>query len=246
MRLMTFLILISIISSINEKPKCLNCSNENDFSVLVITETDGWVHDSIEAGLELIKYLGDKNRFNVYHSDNSRVINYSNLKNIKTLIFLNTTEDILSEDEQVVMQKFIQSGKGFVGVHSASDTEYEWKWYGELVGAYFKSHPEGTTNAKIIKIENGRFSKHLNPIWEVEDEWYNFNYTNDDINVVLELDEKSYYGGENGDYHPITWYHSYDGGRSFYTGLGHLKEVYSNKMFIELLEQGILYASFID
>ena len=246
MRLMTFLIFISIISSSNEKPKCLNCSNENDFSVLVITETDGWVHDSIEAGLELIKYLGDKNRFNVYHSDNSRVINYSNLKNIKTLIFLNTTEDILSEDEQVVMQKFIQSGNGFVGVHSASDTEYEWKWYGELVGAYFKSHPEGTTNAKIIKIENGRFSKHLNPIWEVEDEWYNFNYTNDDINVVLELDEKSYYGGENGDYHPITWYHSYDGGRSFYTGLGHLKEVYSNKMFIELLEQGILYASFID
>jgi len=246
MRLMTFLIFISIISSINEKPKCLNCSNENDFSVLVITETDGWVHDSIEAGLELIKYLGDKNRFNVYHSDNSRVINYSNLKSIKTLIFLNTTEDILSEDEQVVMQKFIQSGKGFVGVHSASDTEYKWKWYGELVGAYFKSHPEGTTNAKIIKIENGRFSKHLNPIWEVEDEWYNFNYTNDDINVVLELDEKSYYGGENGDYHPITWYHSYDGGRSFYTGLGHLKEVYSNKMFIELLEQGILYASFID
>ena len=246
MRLMTFLIFISIISSINEKPKCLNCSNENDFSVLVITETDGWVHDSIEAGLELIKYLGDKNRFNVYHSDNSRVINYSNLKNIKTLIFLNTTEDILSEDEQVVMQKFIQSGKGFVGVHSASDTEYEWKWYGELVGAYFKSHPEGTTNAKIIKIENGRFSKHLNPVWEVEDEWYNFNYTNADINVVLELDEKSYYGGENGDYHPITWYHTYDGGRSFYTGLGHLKEVYSNKMFIELLEQGILYASFID
>ena len=243
---MTFLIFISIISSINEKPKCLNCSNENDFSVLVITETEGWVHDSIEAGLELIKYLGDKNRFNVYHSDNSRVINYSNLKSIKTLIFLNTTEDILSEDEQVVMQKFIQSGKGFVGVHSASDTEYKWKWYGELVGAYFKSHPEGTTNAKIIKIENGRFSKHLNPIWEVEDEWYNFNYTNDDINVVLELDEKSYYGGENGDYHPITWYHSYDGGRSFYTGLGHLKEVYSNKMFIELLEQGILYASFID
>lgn len=246
MRLMTFLILISIISSINNKPKCLNCSNENDFSVLVITETDGWVHDSIEAGLELIKYLGDKNRFNVYHSDNSRVINYSNLKSIKTLIFLNTTEDILSEDEQVVMQKFIQSGKGFVGVHSASDTEYKWKWYGELVGAYFKSHPEGTTNAKIIKIENGRFSKHLNPIWEVEDEWYNFNYTNDDINVVLELDEKSYYGGENGDYHPITWYHSYDGGRSFYTGLGHLKEVYSNEMFIGLLEQGILYASFID
>ena len=246
MRLMTFLLLINITLSINDKPKCLNCSNENGFSVLVITETDGWVHDSIEAGLKLIKYLGDKNRFNVYHSDNSRVINYSNLNSIKTLIFLNTTEDILSEDEQVVMEKFIQSGKGFVGIHSASDTEYEWKWYGDLVGAYFKSHPEGTTNAKILKIENGRFSKHLSPVWQVEDEWYNFNYTNANINVVLELDERSYYGGENGDYHPITWYHAFDGGRSFYTGLGHLKEVYSNKMFIELLEQGILYASFID
>ena len=246
MRLMTFLILINVTLSVNDMPKCLNCSNENDFSVLVITETEGWVHDSIEAGLKLIKYLGDKNRFNVYHSDNSSVINYSNLKSIKTLIFLNTTEDILSEEEQVVMEKFIQSGKGFVGVHSASDTEYEWEWYGDLVGAYFKSHPKGTTNAKILKIENGRFTKHLSPVWDVEDEWYNFNYTNADINVVLELDEKSYYGGENGDYHPITWYHTYDGGRSFYTGLGHLKEVYSNKMFIKLLEQGILYASFID
>ena len=94
--------------------------------------------------------------------------------------------------------------------------------------------------------ENGRFSKHLEPVWEIEDEWYNYNYTNDSINVILELDEKSYFGGENGDYHPITWYHNYDGGRSFYTGLGHLKEVYSNKMFIKLLEEGILYASFVD
>ena len=246
MRLIIILILINSTSSINYIPNCLNCSNNNDFSVLVLTETADYVHESIETGIELIKYIGDRNKFNVYHSDDSRVIKYNNLENIKTLIFLNTTADILSDEEQLVMEKFIQSGKGYVGIHSASDTEYEWKWYGELVGGYYKSHPDGTTTAKVLKIENGRFSKHLEPVWEIEDEWYNFNYTNDGINVILELDEESYYGGENGDYHPITWYHNYDGGRSFYTGLGHLKEVYSNKMFIKLLEQGILYASFVD
>ena len=223
---------------------CLNCSSNNSYSVLVITETKGWVHDSIESGLKLIENIGNKNNFNVYHSDNSSVITYKNLKEIKTIIFLNTTEEILTDVEQKVMESFIKSGKGFVGVHAAADTEYNWQWYGKLVGAYYRNHPE-VMNGKILTI-NHKITNHLDSEWEIEDEWYNFDYVNYDINILLHLDEDSYIGGEHPDYHPITWYHEYDGGRSFYTGLGHTKEVYDDERFIKLLEKGILYASYED
>mgnify|MGYP006247196911 FL=1 len=223
---------------------CLNCSSNNSYSVLVITETKGWVHDSIESGLKLIQNIGNKNNFNVYHSDNSSVITYKNLKEIKTIIFLNTTEEILTDVEQKVMESFIKSGKGFVGVHAAADTEYNWQWYGKLVGAYYRNHPE-VMNGKILTI-NHKITNHLDYEWEIEDEWYNFDYVNYDINILLNLDEDSYIGGEHPDYHPITWYHEYDGGRSFYTGLGHTKEVYDDERFIKLLEKGILYASYED
>ena len=223
---------------------CLNCSGNNSYSVLVITETKGWIHDSIESGLKLIQNIGNKNNFNVYHSDNSSVITYKNLKEIKTIIFLNTTEEILTDVEQKVMESFIRSGKGFVGVHAAADTEYNWQWYGKLVGAYYRNHPE-VMNGKILTI-NHKITNHLDSEWEIEDEWYNFDYVNYDINILLHLDEDSYVGGEHPDYHPITWYHEYDGGRSFYTGLGHTKEVYEDERFIKLLEKGILYASYED
>ncbi len=220
---------------------CLNCSSNNSYSVLVITETKGWVHDSIESGLKLIQNIGNKNNFNVYHSDNSSVITYKNLKEIKTIIFLNTTEEILTDVEQKVMESFIKSGKGFVGVHSAADTEYNWQWYGKLVGAYYRNHPE-VMNGKILTI-NHKITNHLDSEWEIEDEWYNFDYVNYDINILLHLDEDSYIGGEHPDYHPITWYHEYDGGRSFYTGLGHRGETYHDERFIKLLLGGILYAA---
>ena len=241
----TQIILLSFLSlSYSDHIDCLNCSSQNSFSVLVITETNGWVHDSIDSGLILIKDIADRNNFNVYYSDDSSVITDNNLKDIKTIIFLNTTQEILTDDEQKVMENFIKSGKGFVGVHAAADTEYDWQWYGKLVGAYFRSHPD-VMNAKIFTVDHS-ITDHLDYEWEIEDEWYNFNYTNNNINILLNLDEKSYEGGEHPDYHPITWFHEYDGGRSFYTGLGHTKEVYLDERFIKLLEKGILYVSYQD
>ena len=245
MKLCLTLLSIFLIQS-NSHISCLNCSNENTFSVLVITEAQGWVHDSIESGLSLIKSIGVKNNFNVYHSDNSSVITYNNLRDIKTIIFLNTTEEILNDYEQIVMETFIKSGKGFVGVHAAADTEYNWQWYGDLVGAYFRNHSD-IVPAKILTIDNDhRITKHLNQDWEIEDEWYNFDYISSNIKILLKLDESSYQGGEHPDNHPITWYQEYEGGRSFYTALGHTKEVYKDNRFIQLLEKGILYASYED
>ena len=98
---------------------------------------------------------------------------------------------------------------------------------------------------QYINTDN-KITRHIDSIWEIEDEWYNFDFTDSDIKVLLNLDEESYEGGENGDYHPITWFHDFDGGRSFYTGLGHLEETFKDEKFIELVKNGILYTSFRD
>ncbi|MAT49110.1 MAG: Crp/Fnr family transcriptional regulator, partial [Euryarchaeota archaeon] len=167
-----------------------------------------------------------------------------NLENISSIIFLNTSGDILNLKQQEVMEEFIKEGKGFVGIHSATDTEYDWDWYGGLVGAYFKSHPIGTAKAKINTIISEHIStKHLEKEWEIRDEWYNFYNINPNINILLNLDETSYRGGEHGQNHPITWYHEYSGGRSFYTALGHLVGTYSDPNFKNLIKGGILYSS---
>ncbi len=242
-----FIILFSFLlfQTSQKDIECLNCNEMNSFSVLVITETKGFVHRSaIRAGKELITDIGIKNDFNVYHSKYSEVLTKENLVNFNTIIFLNTTSDILNAVEQKVMEDFIRSGKGFVGIHSAADTEYKWSWYGKLVGAYFKNHPPGTSTASIQTVNKNHLStKHLEDTWEIRDEWYNFYDMNPDVNVLLNLDESTYFGGRHGKNHPITWFHEYDGGRAFYTGLGHLAKTYSDERFIKLLEGGILYAS---
>tara|TARA_Y100001935_G_scaffold208879_1_gene178537 strand:- start:366 stop:1115 length:750 start_codon:yes stop_codon:yes gene_type:complete len=219
-------------------------SKNNSFSVLVLTETQGFVHhEAILEGINLITRLGKENDFNVTVTNSSEFLSDETLQKNDVLIFLCTTLDILNKDEEEKMKKFIRSGKGFVGIHSATDTEYDWEWYGRLVGAYFLNHPE-IQEAKIRTVDRKHIStKHLNKTWNIEDEWYNFKDYKPYIKELLNLEEDSYNGGKNGKYHPITWYHEFDGGRSFYTGLGHRGETYKDERFVRLLLGGIIYAS---
>tara|TARA_B100001057_G_scaffold105316_2_gene102890 strand:+ start:9306 stop:9905 length:600 start_codon:yes stop_codon:yes gene_type:complete len=194
--------------------------------------------------LDLISELGKGNNFTVESSDDDRIFLSDVLFGYDAIIFLSTTLDILNVKQQKNLVKFIRMGKGFVGIHAAADTEYDWPWYGNLVGGYFVSHPEGQPMACIHTLnKNSFFTNHLDDEWEIEDEWYNYQYTNPNINPLLNLDESTYQGGTNGKNHPITWYHEFDGGRSFYTGLGHPAKTYEDKRFKELLKKGILYAT---
>lgn len=217
---------------------------ENDITVLIFSKTAGWRHDSIEAGWEAIKELGSKNSFKTVFTEDATHFNTEYLSEFDTVIFLNTTGSVFNEDQRNVFREFIRMGGGFVGVHSASDTEKEWPWFGQLVGAYFDNHPSdpGVREAVIKVVDSSHLStEFLSEQWIRNDEWYNFRVIYEGINVLLKLDTNSYQGSEHPGNHPIAWYHEFDGGRSFYTALGHTEESYSEELFLKHLLGGILY-----
>jgi type 1 glutamine amidotransferase len=141
------------------------------------------------------------------------------------------------------LQNYIHHGGGFVGIHAATDCLYDWEWYGKLVGAYFMKHPK-IQEASLHVIDGSHIStKGLPATWQHTDEWYNFKTISPDIKVLITVDEKSYTGGENGDKHPISWYQKFEGGRIFYTALGHTKEDYTtDALFKQHVVAGIKYA----
>ncbi|WP_242202762.1 ThuA domain-containing protein [Aestuariivivens insulae] len=219
----------------------LSC-NSKDKTVLVFSKTVEFRHGSIETGIDAVKQLGKTNDFKVIATEDDAYFVEDSLKQFSAVIFLNTTGDILNEAQQADFERYMQAGGGFVGVHAATDTEYDWPWYNKLVGAYFKNHPH-IQEAKLNVIDKSHPStKLLDDTWSKEDEWYNFRDINPDINVLIKIDENSYKGGTNGDNHPISWYHEYDGGRSFYTEMGHTNETYTDATFLKHLLGGITYA----
>ncbi|WP_158975185.1 ThuA domain-containing protein [Cellulophaga sp. L1A9] len=207
--------------------------------VLVFTKTAGYRHGSIEKGVETIRELGSENNFEVVETSDSLQFNAANLKKYQLVIFLSTTGDVLGDEQQVAFENYIKSGGSYLGIHAATDTEYEWPWYGELVGAYFLNHPKQQQATLDIINGNHAATKHLESTWSHFDEWYNFKNINPDMNVLLKLDETSYEGGKNGDNHPIAWFHEFDGGRAFYTGLGHADAAFDDANFRQHVLGGI-------
>lgn len=211
--------------------------------VLVFSKTLGFRHKSILAGITAIRSLGQENGFLVDTTENAAFITPNNLKKYKAIIFLSPTGEVLDDGQKAAFKKYITSGGGFVGIHAATDCLYKWDWYGKMIGAYFESHP-AIQNAVVNVMDTRHIAtKSLSSPWARKDEWYNFKFTNSKVKVLLTLDESSYKGGKNGEHHPIAWYHEFEGGRIFYTGLGHTTESYtSDKDFLTHLLGGIKYA----
>ncbi|WP_282111851.1 ThuA domain-containing protein [Maribacter stanieri] len=223
---------------------CGGNKREGEARVLVFSKTMAFKHASIPAGIAAIQKLGSENGFAVDTTKNAELFTDENLKEYSAVIFLSTTGNILDQYQEAAFERYIQAGGGYVGIHAAADTEYDWGWYNDLAGAQFLSHPSGTPTADfIIKDKNFKATEFFtDTIWNRTDELYNYKNINPDVNVVMTLDEKSYEGGENGDFHPIVWYHDYDGGRAFYTGGGHTDESFSEDLFLKHLLGGIKYA----
>ncbi|WPU91122.1 ThuA domain-containing protein [Mucilaginibacter sabulilitoris] len=210
--------------------------------VLVFSKTAGFHHNSIAVGVPAIIKLGRENNFDVDTTTNAEKFTTANLKQYAAVIFLSTTGDVLNDTQQAAFEQYIKAGGGFVGVHAATDTEYDWPWYGKLVGAYFKSHPKQQEATLNVVDRNFIATKHLPATWKRWDEWYNYKWIADDLHVLIKIDEKSYTGGENGDNHPMSWYHEFDGDRAFYTELGHTDESYADPLYLKHLLGGIQYA----
>lgn len=210
-------------------------------NLLVFSKTEGYRHESIEHGVAALIKMGLEQNFTVTATEDAGWFNKKQLEPFDAVVFLNTTENVLNGRQQKAFKKFINNGGGFVGIHSAADTEYDWAWYNGLVGAYFHSHPD-QQEAKL-QIINGDHpaTRELPSDWKHFDEWYNYKSVQNGIQVLIKVDEESYEGGNmNGD-HPISWYREYDGGRMFYTGLGHTKEAYQDPLFLKHLLGGINY-----
>jgi len=209
--------------------------------ILVFSKTAGFRHKSISKGINTIKELGTANNFTVDQTENATDFNTDNLQKYKAVVFLSTTGDVLNQTQQIAFENYIKEGGSFMGIHSATDTEYDWSWYGQLVGAYFNGHP-AIQEATINVINNTHAATaHLSTSWVRTDEWYNFKDISSNITVLLTLDESSYSGGTNAIVHPIAWYHEFDGGRSFYTGGGHTEASFDEPDFRVHLLGGIKY-----
>jgi type 1 glutamine amidotransferase len=202
------------------------------FTVLVFSKTTGFRHDSIPQGIAAIEMLGTEHGFAVDGTEDAARFSDVALARYKVVVFLNTTGDILDAGEKAAFERYVRSGGGFVGIHSASDTEYGWPWYGRLVGTWFASHPQIQRATVHIANPDHPSMKGLPPLWERTDEWYNFRSDpRGAVQVLATLDETTYSGGAMGADHPIAWCQEIDGGRSWYTAMGHTKESYAEPLF---------------
>ncbi|NUK36794.1 ThuA domain-containing protein [Streptomyces lunaelactis] len=212
--------------------------------VLVFSKTAGFRHDSIPAGVAALKELGASSNITVDATEEAAQFTTSNLARYDAVVFLSTTGDVLGAEQQKAFENFITTGGGYVGVHAAADTEYDWPFYGGLVGAYFAGHPQIQPATVRVEDHTHPSTAHLDDAWERTDEWYNYR-TNPrgKARVLATLDETTYQGGTMKGDHPIAWCQTYQGGRSFYTGGGHTKESYADAAFRTHLLGGLRYAA---
>ena len=235
-------------------------NGKKHFNALIFSKTAAFRHtECIPSGTVAIAQMAQRNGFTVDATENAADFNDANLAKYDVVIFLCTTGDVLNATQQTAFEHYIQGGGGYAGIHSASDTEYDWSWYGGLVGAYFRDHPgvpgvNQQFQQATINVEDRKSAatKRLPAQWTREEEWYNFR-TNprEDVHVLMSVDESTYDprgysvpGGSPpmGD-HPISWCHEYDGGRAFYTALGHKGVYWKEPLLLSHVLGGIQMAA---
>jgi type 1 glutamine amidotransferase len=210
-----------------------------------------YIHDNIAASVEALKKLGNENSFVIDVSDNPADFTDANLKKYKALVFDNVNNELFDNEEQkAALQRFIHNGGGFVGIHSASGGMRNWPWFWSLVGGKFKRHPKLQTFTIKVKDPSDLSTAHLPATFQWTDEFYFLDHMAPGLHVLLAGDlitlvdpEKDKYPGKLfGDEFPLAWKHDFEGGRAWYTALGHQKEHYSDPVLMKHLLGGILWA----
>jgi type 1 glutamine amidotransferase len=233
--------------------------------VLVFSKTAAFRHDSIPQGIAAIQTLGAQNGFTVDATEDATKFTDANLAQYDVVVWLSTTGDVLNDTQQGAFERYMKAGGGYAGVHAAADTEYTWPWYGQMLGAYFRNHPNGTPTA-TVKIEDADepSTTGIPASWTRADEWYNFQKPNNPVvggnqagipdysprtsgvHVLATVDESTYDEVDDSDAaddHPVSWCSNFDGGRVWYTALGHTQASYSEPDFLKSLLGGLKTAA---
>ena len=218
--------------------------------VVVFTRTEGFRHDSISDGVAALRQLARRRGLAAEATEDPAAFTAEALADVAAVVFLNTSGDVLDARAERALRAYVEGGGGWLGVHAASDTEYDWPWYGALVGAYFDSHPE-VQQAALGVPTAGAAAGHpavrgLPARWVRTDEWYNFRAAPSGVTVLLRLDPSSYRGGTMGPDHPAAWSQTVGRGRAVYTALGHTAESYAEPLFRLHLDGALCWAARLD
>lgn len=215
-------------------------------TLLVFSRTQGFRHDSIPDGISALSELARAGGFGLDATEDPAEFSDEKLSPYAAVVFLSTTGDVLDAAGQASFERYIAAGRGYIGIHAAADCEYDWPFYGDLVGAYFHGHslvvpaavkPEPVSHPSLTGLPSP---------WQRTDEWYGFQKNpRGAVTVLLSVDESSYAPGQGqmGTDHPVAWLHEYGGGRAFYTSLGHTSESFAEPLFLSHLQGGVAWAS---
>ena len=222
-------------------------SARDGFAVLVFTRTTGYRHPSIDDGVAAIRRLGATNGFTVAATEDPTQIQDNVLRRYRAVVFLSSTGNPLGPAQQAALERWVEAGGGWVGVHAAADAHYDWPWYGELVGAWFRRHPPVQRATVRVTDRSHPSTQSLPAAWTRTDEWYDFR-TNPrgQVRVLAVVDESTYQGGGMGNDHPVIWSHEQGRGRAWYTALGHTEASWSEQRFLAHILGGIRWAAGAD
>ncbi|MEE9354397.1 MAG: ThuA domain-containing protein [Methylococcaceae bacterium] len=214
--------------------------------ILIFSKTSAFRHsDAINAGNNMFSNVAASNGWNVNFTENSAVFTNENLSQYDAIVWNNVSGDVLNSSEEEAFKSFIKDGGGYLGIHNAADAETNWPWYVDLLGgATFLNHGAGNDQIQPVSINlegvSDPITTHFQSSFTRTDEWYNFTSNpRSVVDVLLSIDETTLAGPNMGGDHPITWKHEYDGGRAFYTGLGHTESSFKEPDVITMLSEAI-------
>ena len=198
---------------------------------------------------ESFEALADKHFFKHTFVDTDKQFAQQTFAEFDVIVFISANPCELNEKKRKEFQAYIHNGGAIVGVHSASATQNEskrWLWWEDVIGRVFRKHPVKQTGVMSVVDHDFPACYHLPDKWLWTDEWYEFDTPlPDHLNVLLTVDEKTYEPSKEhamGDYHPIAWYHEFEGARVFYTAIGHIGESYRDDTFLQHIYGGMIWA----
>ena len=255
LRKILFVLICALLAASLLQPEQSNAAGESFGSsrakrkVLYLTHSAGWKHDVLPLSEEIMKQLGERSgAFQATVTKDCSLISRDNLKQYDAVVFYTTGELPISDEQKAAFLDFIKSGKGFVGIHSATDTFYKWPEYGELIGGYFDQHPWHQDVTIKVEDRSHPATRHLESSFKIKDEIYQIKeFSRDRVHVLMSLDTSSVdltlpaVHRKDRDF-AIAWWRNYGRGRVFYTALGHRPEVWQSEMFQQHLLGALRWA----